>query len=315
VNLLCCNSPIAMDNLYCYLALFLSVIFIIKVVNHRNKNLPPSPFSLPIIGHLHLFKQPLYQTLETLSLQYGPILSLKFGSRSILVVSSPSAVEECFTKNDIKFANRPPTMAGDHLTYNSTAPVWAPYGYLWRNIRRIATIEVFSHISLQKSSIIREEEVYSLLRQVYKVSNVEPQKVELRYLFSLSVSNIIMRMVAGKPCVGNEVESMDVGKHLLKEFKENFFANLAMNICDFFPILRWVGYKGLEKDMIRLQRKRDEVLWCLIEEIKQKKTNLKNATIIDVEKRRTLIETLISLRESEPEFYSDNVIKSIILVS
>jgi hypothetical protein len=67
--------------------------------------------------------------------------------------------------------------------------------------------------------------------------------------------------------------------------------------------------------MIRLQRKRDEVLWCLIEEIKQKKTNLKNATIIDVEKRRTLIETLISLRESEPEFYSDNVIKSIILVS
>ena len=67
--------------------------------------------------------------------------------------------------------------------------------------------------------------------------------------------------------------------------------------------------------MIKLQRKRDEVLWHLIEEIKQKKTNLNNATIIDVEKKRTLIETLFSLQESEPEFFSDAVIKSMILVS
>ena len=106
----------AMENFYFYLALILPTFFIIKLLNrHHNKNLPPSPFSLPIIGHLHLLKQPLHQTLETISLQYGPILSLKFGSRFILVVSSPSAVEECFTKNDIIFANRPQTMAGNHL--------------------------------------------------------------------------------------------------------------------------------------------------------------------------------------------------------
>ncbi|KAK4599280.1 hypothetical protein RGQ29_009368 [Quercus rubra] len=304
-----------MENLYCYLALLVSTIFIIiKLSNNRNKNLPPSPFSLPIIGHLHLLKPPLYKTVETLTLQYGPVLYLKFGSRPILVVSSPSIVEECLTKNDIVFANRPPTMAGKHFTYNSTAPVWAPYGNLWRNIRRFASVEVFSHISLQKSSIIREEEVHSILGQLYKVSKIEPQKVELRYLFSLLVSNIIMRIVTGKPCVGKEVESMDVGKELLKEFKENFFADLAMNMCDFFPVLRWVGYKGLEKEMIRLQRKRDEVLGRLIDEIKQKKTSsLSNATIVDVETKGTLIETLVHLRESEPEFYSDNVIKSILL--
>ncbi|KAF3951812.1 hypothetical protein CMV_022577 [Castanea mollissima] len=123
-----------------------------------------------------------------------------------------------------------------------------------------------------------------------------------------------MRIVTGKPCVGKEVESMDVGKELLKEFKENFFADLAMNMCDFFPVLRWVGYKGLEKDMIRLQRKRDEVLGRLIDEIKQKKTSsLNNATIVDEETKGTLIETLVHVRESEPEFYSDNVIKSILL--
>ncbi|KAK4599282.1 hypothetical protein RGQ29_009370 [Quercus rubra] len=300
-----------MENFYLYLALILStVFFIIKLLNHRNKNLPPSPFSLPIIGHLHLLKQPLHQTLETLSLQYGPILSLKFGSRSILVVSSPSAVEECFTKNDIIFANRPQTMSGDRLTYNCTAPVWAPYGHLWRNLRRVSTIEIFSHISLQKSSTIREEVVYSLLRQLFKVSNIEPQKVDFKYLSTLLVSNIMMRILAGKPCVGEEFTCVDVGKKLLKEFKEVYFASLAVNICDFFPILRWVGYKGLEKKMIRIHRKRDEALGRLMEEI----SRLNNDNIIDVEKKRTLIETLFSLRKSDPEFFSDDVIKSLTLM-
>ena len=60
--------------------------------------------------------------------------------------------------------------------------------------------------------------------------------------------------------------------------------------------------------MIRMQKMRVGALGRLIEEMKQKKPH--------VEKKRTLnIETLFSLRESEPEFYSDNVIKSIILVS
>ena len=63
--------------------------------------------------------------------------------------------------------------------------------------------------------------------------------------------------------------------------------------------------------MIRMHRKRDEVLGRLIEEI----SRLNNDNVIDVKKKRTLIETLFSLRKSEPEFFSDEVIKSLTLVS
>ena len=117
-------------------------------------------------------------------------------------------------------------------------------------------------------------------------------------------------MVARKPCVGEEFACMDVGKKLLKEFEEAYSSGLLVNICDFFPILSWVGYKGLEKNMVRLHRKRDEVLGRLFEEIK-----LNNDNIIDVENMRPLIETLFSLRKSEPEFFSDDVIKSLTWVS
>ena len=63
--------------------------------------------------------------------------------------------------------------------------------------------------------------------------------------------------------------------------------------------------------MIRIHRKRDEALGRLMEEI----SRLNNDNIVDVDKKRTLIETLFSLRKSDPEFFSDDVIKSLTLVS
>lgn len=72
----------------------------------------------------------------------------------------------------------------------------------------------------------------------------------------------------------------------------------------------------MEKRIIRLQNKRDEFLRGWIEEIRRKKINSRNnEVVLDFEERMTLVETLLSLQESEPEFYSVNIIKSIISVS
>uniref|UniRef100_A0A5B7B7Y7 Uncharacterized protein n=1 Tax=Davidia involucrata TaxID=16924 RepID=A0A5B7B7Y7_DAVIN len=155
-----------MENVCYCLVLILSVLLIFKHFFHHNQKLPPSPLALPIIGHLHLIKKLLHQSLECLSSQYGPILFLQFGSGSVVVVSSPSAIEECFTKNDITFANRPRSMSGDHFTYNYTAFVWAPYGHLWRSLRRLTVIELFSSNCLQKSSFVREGEIRNILSPV-----------------------------------------------------------------------------------------------------------------------------------------------------
>ena len=79
--------------------------------------LPPSPPAIPILSHLHLLlKQPIHRHLQTLSQKYGPIFSLRFGSRLLVIISSPSTVEECFTKSDIIFANRPCFLFGKTTT-------------------------------------------------------------------------------------------------------------------------------------------------------------------------------------------------------
>ncbi|KAA8528485.1 hypothetical protein F0562_035840 [Nyssa sinensis] len=303
-----------METLYYCLALLLSVLLIFKHFFYHNPKLPPSPLALPIIGHLHLIKNSFHQSLECLASQYGPILFLKFGTRSILVVSSPSAVEECFTKNDIILANRPRNMLSDISTYNYTTFSMAPYGHLWRSLRRLAVVELFSSNSLQKSSNIREEEIHNLLCHLFKVSKTGTLKVELKYWFYLLTFNIITRLVAGKRCVRDAVAGMDLGKQILEEIKRKFVSRMPLNMCDFFPILRWFGYKGLEKSLIKLHMERDEFLQGLIDEFRRKRTSSANINIVTNTEKTPLIEALLSIQESEPDFFSDAVIKSIIII-
>lgn len=53
-------------------------VFESKAEENNNKKLPPSPPRVPIIGHLHLLKPPLFRSLHNLSEKYGPVISLRF---------------------------------------------------------------------------------------------------------------------------------------------------------------------------------------------------------------------------------------------
>ncbi|CAH9100578.1 unnamed protein product [Cuscuta epithymum] len=309
---------------YYFLAVIAAYLLILlrKLLPKRNKKLlPPSPLALPVIGHLYLIRDALHHSLASLSAKYGPVLLLRFGCRSVLVVSSPSAIEECFTKNDIVFANRPATMAGDRLTYNYTAFVFAPYGNLWRVQRRFAVVELFSTVSLQRSSVIREEEVRSLVRSLRTLSagnHSGRTSVDLNSLAATLTFNAMMRLVAGKRWVEEEDMGRARGREIIKELRGIFFASLAvMNACDFFPVLRLIGFRGMEKKLIMFHKKRDEFLNGMLGEFREKRSlfsesdgGKKNRD----DDKSTIIGTLLSLQESEPEFYTDDVIKSTILM-
>lgn len=291
-----------------FLPLILFIFFLTKLLLRRNQSLPPSPPALPIIGHLHLINKPLHHALDTFKSKYGPILYLHFGSLPVLVVSSPSAIEECFTKNDVVLANRPRSVAGDHLSYNYTVYGFAPYGDLWRTLRRLTVLQVFSSSSLQKYSSVREEEVAILCRRLFKICSNGVQKVDLKRLLCLTIANIMLRIIAGKRGVEGKEAEMEKENQFLAEFKERFFPSMSMGVCDFIPFLRLIGYKGLEKIAIRMRRLRDEYMQNLIDEIRLKgrSSSLKDEI--------SVIEILLSLQDSDPEFYTDDIIKSVLLM-
>ncbi|MQL05439.1 cytochrome P450, partial [Escherichia coli] len=163
-----------------------------------------------IIGNLHLLKHPLHRTLQRLSQKHGQVFSLWFGSRFVVVVSSPTVVQECFTKNDITLANRPPLLTAKHIGYNYTTVTVAPYGDHWRNVRRIISLEVLSTHRLNSFMEIRRDEIMKFVQNLARDSYKDFAKVEMKSRLSEMTFNTIMRMISGKRYYGEDSDMTDV---------------------------------------------------------------------------------------------------------
>ncbi|KAK2660185.1 hypothetical protein Ddye_006718 [Dipteronia dyeriana] len=298
-----------------HFVLFAALYMLTNHLIKKIKNLPPSPFStLPIIGHLYLFKKPLHRSLSKISSKYGPILFLKFGSRPVLVVSSPSAAEDCFSKNDVVFANRPRLLAGKYLGSNYTSLSWVPYGDHWRNLRRISSLEILSTNRLQALSSIRMDEVKSLIQRLYRNQN---QEVEMKPVFFEFTLNVMMRMIAGKRYDGdeNDAGNYEESKRIQEIVTETFRLGGAVNVVDFLPVLKWVGFGGVEMRLMVLGKKRDRFMQDLIEKHRTKMdSNKSEDCLLDGDRKKSMIEVLLSLQESEPQCYSDEIISSLMIV-
>ncbi|KAG7034317.1 Cytochrome P450 81E8, partial [Cucurbita argyrosperma subsp. argyrosperma] len=296
-------------NLHTFLYSFFSILFLLFAFNlitrslRLRKNLPPSPPSLPVIGHLHLLKKPLHRNFQNLSAKYGPVMSLRLGSNLAVVVSSSSAVEECFTKNDVVLANRPRLLIGKYLGYNYTTMIGASYGDHWRNLRRIGAIEIFSSSRINKFADIRRDEVKRLVRKLSRNSIHQYSKVEMQSALSEMTFNISMRMAAGKRYYGEDVTDKEEARRFRELIKEIVAAGGVSNPGDFFPILNWIS-KGFERKLFELGKKVDAFLQGLIDDHRRKKE----------EGRNTMIDHLLSLQESQPAVYDDQIIKGFILV-
>ncbi|KAL2499625.1 Cytochrome [Abeliophyllum distichum] len=292
-----------MESIWLCTALSLFVVLVsFKFLSAKKSKLPPSPApALPFIGHLHLLKQPLHRTFHHFSQKLGPIFSLRFGNHLVVVVSSSTVVEECFTKNDIVLANRPHSLKSKYLGYNYTSIVSAPYGEHWRNLRRFSTVEIFSSSRLNMFLSIRQDEIKLLLQKLYRNSRSDFAKVELKSLFSELSFNIIMRMVAGKRYFGEDEDSEEA-KHFRELIDQAFELGVASNPGDFIPFLRWIDYKGYEKNLAGLSKNMDAFLQGLIDEHRLNKNE------------NTMIDHLLSLQASQPEYYTDTIIKGVMMV-
>ena len=70
-------------------------------------NLPPGPFSLPIVGTLPFLGVDVREPLRRLSGRYGDIFTVYFGARRVIILNSYEAIKEAFVKNGHVLAGRP----------------------------------------------------------------------------------------------------------------------------------------------------------------------------------------------------------------
>ncbi|KAL8494530.1 hypothetical protein ACS0TY_025369 [Phlomoides rotata] len=294
-----------------YFSLILALYIFTKHFFYKQQNLPPTPLlTLPFLGHLYLLKNPLYRSLAKISDRYGPVMLLNFGSRRVLLVSSPAAAEECLSKNDIIFANRPHLLAGKYIGYNYTSLAWSSYGDHWRNLRKISSIEILSTHRLQMLYAIREDEINAMIRTLNRASN-ERKLMNMKTVFFELTMNVVMRMIAGKRYYGENVEDAEEARQFMQIVKETFRLG-SSHLGDFLPVVRWLGISGEEKGLVEVQRRRDVFMQELVEECKGRLRSYDGGEAEG--KTKTMMEVLLELQEKEPEYYTDTFIRSLMLV-
>ncbi|KAJ3674319.1 hypothetical protein LUZ60_004935 [Juncus effusus] len=291
---------------FSFLLLLLLSIKLLLSTTKPPLHLPPSPPSRPITGHLHLFKKPLHRTLTRLSATHGPILRLQFGSRPVLLVSSPQLTTEIFTKHDVTFANRPKFPSAKHISNDYTTFVSSSYGPNWRNLRRIATVEVLSSHRLSQCEHVRSDEVRLLARRLFVNSEWENgfAKLDVRISFFELVLNVIMRMIAGKRYYGEETEDSKEARRFKHMVEEAVSIAGASNLQDFLPVLRLFDFGGVQKRMKNLAAVRNELSQKLIDEMR---------SLRGERREKTMIGDLLELQLNEPELYTDVAIRSLCL--
>ncbi|OAY32848.1 dimethylnonatriene synthase [Manihot esculenta] len=237
------------------------------------KNGVPEPSGAwPLIGHLHLLgdKAPACKILGALADKAGPIYSLRLGMNRILVVSGREMVKECLTTNDKIFATRASIAAGKYIGYNNAIIALAPYGEYWREIRKLATLQLLSNHRLEVLKHVRLSEVDMFLKDLYNiyVENVRnPSKVTISKLFEQVTFNISLRMIVGKRFSSSKYgEENSEACRYKKAIAEALYLAGTFVASDAIPWVEWMDLKGHIAAMKRTGKELDAVIETWLEE-------------------------------------------------
>nr|QWK52337.1 cytochrome P450 705A32-3 [Isatis tinctoria] len=272
------------QNCFIFIILFLlSTFFYSLFLRKKPKvgcDLPPSPPSLPIIGHLHLLLSLLiHKSLQKLSSKYGPLLHLWVFNVPIVLVSSASVAYEIFRAQDLNVSTRNlPTNEGS-LFFGSSCFITAPYGDYWKFMKKVIVTKLLGTQALERSRAVRAGEVnrfYSnLLDKAMKKESVDIVKEAMKL-----INNSISKMLMGRICSEKNGEAEKV-RRLVTESdaasKKFFLAAILRR-----PLAK-LGISLFKKDLAAISDGFDEVFEKILVEYEEKQDEHHQGTdIMDV---------------------------------
>ncbi|KAJ0980127.1 hypothetical protein J5N97_008382 [Dioscorea zingiberensis] len=296
----------------CLIILFKLVTRTGSKAKEEKARLPPGPWELPVIGSMHhliIGSSLPHHTFRDLARKHGPLMHMKLGHVSTIIISSPQVAREFMTTHDINFSSRPKIIANRILSYDHQDMLFASYGEFWRQLRRICIQELLSSRKVQSLQSIRREEVLNLINTIKR--NISSVVNLSEMLYSLG-NDITVRAVIGTKCKDQA--------DFLQVLDEAIEASSGFNLADLYPSSRLVNLFSLTR--LKLEqcfKKTDRIFQGILQEHRERRMARKQSGAITLmnnnrEEGEDFVDVLLRIQEEGtlPFPLTNECIKSVI---
>ncbi|CAK9323587.1 unnamed protein product, partial [Citrullus colocynthis] len=232
----------------CFLTFCLAFFFFIwklKSKPRTTSKLPPGPKPLPLIGNLLDLGDKPHKSLTAMAKVHGPIMSLKLGRVTTVVVSSSAMAKEVLQTNDQFLCNRAIPDALKAHGHDETGFAWISVSPLWRNLRKICNNLLFAGKILDANENLRRKKVEELV-EIVRRSALKGEAVDVGRLVFATTLNLLSNTIFS-------VDLADPNSELAREFKKYVWGMMEEtgkpNLSDYFPVLKKLDVQGMRKRM------------------------------------------------------------------
>ncbi|KAG4131137.1 hypothetical protein ERO13_D09G188300v2 [Gossypium hirsutum] len=268
------------------------------------RKLPPGPRRIPIFGNLFDLGDKPHRSLAKFAQIHGPVMSLKLGSLITVVVSSETTAKEILQKQDLIFCNRTivdAIRASQHCEFGMP---WIPVSPLWRTLRKVGNIHIFSSLKLDANEYLRRQKIQQLIAKVGE-SCLKCEAINIGQAAFDTTINLLSNTMFS-------VDLVDPNSARAQEFRKAVYIIMVEagkpNLADYFPLLRKMDPQGVRRRMTVHFDKLLKLFGNMMDERQQSRKSPDYTASNDV------LDTLLDIIEGDIEELNKDHIKHLFLV-
>ncbi|XP_008800986.2 cytochrome P450 89A2-like [Phoenix dactylifera] len=244
-----------------FLSLSLCVVVNLLLNQKHKKRLPPGPPAVPILGNLLWLRRSftdLEPLLRDLHARYGPIVTLRIGSRLSIFISDRHLAHKALVENGAAFADRPaPLPATRFISCDQHNITSAPYGSLWRLLRRNLMSETLHNSRVKLFAPARQWVLHVLAAKLH-AHGTEKSGAAVMESFQFAMFCLLALMCFGEKLDEESVRAIEAAQ------RDLLLYGRQLGIFNFVPAISKHLFRNRWSKAMEMRQRQKEIYLPLI---------------------------------------------------